>query len=181
MEDEIQEESFGEEKIEADVKKTAKKKNPLFLIIGLVVVAVIAYFLVTGLVMPWLFPEKEAEEIAAQRKVEEPKEDVEFGVAHFIEEVTVNVKERNRSRYLMVDVGLELEKKKGNDGVKELIERDFQVKDIIRSILARLTYEKALDVAYEDTVKMEIMKELNKFLPENGKIRRVYFSKKVLQ
>jgi len=181
MEDEVQEESFGEEKVETEAKKKAGKKSPVILIGGFLVIAVAAYFLVTGLIMPWIMPEKEVEEQAAQSKVEEPEEDLEFGVAYFIEEVTVNVKERNRSRYLLVDIAFELEKKKGNDGVKELELRIYQIKDFIRNTLARLTFEKATDVAYQDTVKFQIQKQINKYLPDEGKIKRVSFPKWVLQ
>ena len=178
MEDELQEEGFGEEKPEAEVKKKKGKKNPLILVVGFVVLVVVAYFIVVGVVKPWLFPEKKVEEGLTQKKVEEPKEKKEFGAVYEIKEITVNVRERNRSRYLIADVVLEFEEKKLPKGVEE---RDSYTRDVIRGIFGRLTYEKAMDVTYEDTIKAQIKEEVSKILPENAKIRRVLLPKKVAQ
>ena len=180
MEDELQDEGFGEEKVESAPSKKKGGKNPIVLIGGVVVLAVVAYFIVTGLVKPWLFPEQAEGEEAAQAKVEEVQLDVfEPGFVHVIEDVTVNVRDRNRTRYLSINVALEFEKSGPPDKFDLKLPH---ITDMIRRIFAKLPFEKAaLDVTYEDTIKMDIMAEVNTVLAEKEKVRRISFEKKVAQ
>lgn len=164
---------------ETPSKKKVKKGKSKLLIIGVPVVLVqlvAAYFIVMWLLRPSM-PEKE--------KVEEPKTEAKkqkakeaFGLPYVIEKLTINIQsEDKRSRFLVGNIAFEC---KNEATLKEMTERDVQIKDIVIGTISSKKLTQLSDNTFiEDTLKAELRDKINDILM-NGQVKSVFFSQRII-
>jgi flagellar FliL protein len=170
-----------------------QKKNVLIIIpIAFVVIAVqafAAYFLMTKLFFP-LKPSQSSVAVEDTSKSEQnPK-----GMSEHRKEVTaeetgageklyqfpdiiVNPAGTGARRFLVVSMSLEMSDVKVNE---ELKEKEPILRDALITLLAAKSFEYVSDVLNMETLRSEILQEVNKHLTK-GKVVKIYFTGYVLQ
>jgi len=175
MEDELEQEEQSAEEIKKPPKKS--KKKPLMIIAIVLIQVIIAYILVVAIIKPKFFPSEEnpkEEEVIQEEKIE----NMEFGVIHKIEKVTINLREGRRNKYLLTGFGLEVP---NQNAVTTLTNREPQIRDIIIRTLRGKDVEDLEDVAYMDSIVVEIKSKVNEIMPPDQKVMRVFFMDYVIQ
>jgi flagellar FliL protein len=94
-----------------------------------------------------------------------------------IEDIIVNPADTDGKRLLLTSVGIDLGKPEMLNEVKA---REVMVKDIIISTLASKSISQLDDMAYRDSIKMEITSKMKKSMPSIV-ANTIYFSKYILQ
>ncbi len=77
----------------------------------------------------------------------------------------------------MVNLGLEVNKE---SVLEELSQKDMVVRDTVLRLLSARTVAELADISLRETIKQELMQEINRVLAE-GKVQRLYFTQYVLQ
>ena len=174
----------------------AEKKSSKMLLI--IIVAVLVLILVIGGVIVALMSGG-GEETAASSHAEAPahadeaaKEDhgkpeksgghgeeslSEVGIMFPMEIFTVNLLSESGRRYLKVEMNLELE---GEELAIELETKKPVLRDVIIRILSGKSLEEVSTIKGKETVKEEILSDLNARI-KDGKIKNVYFTDFVVQ
>jgi len=101
----------------------------------------------------------------------------EIGIMFPLELFTVNLLSESGRRYLKVEMNLELE---GEELAIELEKKKPVLRDIIIRILSSKSLEEISTVKGKETLKEQIVSELNK-RTKDGKIKNVYFVDFVVQ
>ncbi len=101
------------------------------------------------------------------------------GASHIyqIEDVIVNPAGTNGKRLLLTSFGFDL---KSEAAMKSFEEKEIMIKDIIISVLSGKDMKQLRDIGVKDSIRAEIQTELKKLLRGN-KVRRIYFSKYIIQ
>ncbi|MDI9480856.1 MAG: flagellar basal body-associated FliL family protein [Syntrophomonadaceae bacterium] len=154
---------------EKPAEVTTKKSDLRIIVIGLVFFLVAmagTYFFISSMMAP-LLPEKESE-----------KAETATGNLVSIGEFTTNVNDVAGSRFLRVEVYVEVSKedKKNQEIINEAMPI---IKDTILSIMSSKTVAD-LDVRNRDNLKAEIKNELNKKIGSKI-IQNVYFTSFIMQ
>ncbi|GIV61240.1 MAG: hypothetical protein KatS3mg044_0106 [Rhodothermaceae bacterium] len=108
---------------------------------------------------------------------EEATEPIEFGFFTELQGLIVNPADSEGRRYLMVNLGLEVNKE---SVLEELSQKDMVVRDTVLRLLSARTVAELADISLRETIKQELMQEINRVLAE-GKVQRLYFTQYVLQ
>lgn len=172
-----------------------KKSSKMLLII---IIAVLVLILVIGGVIFALMSGGHEEEAAsshteASAHGEEPAKDEhakseesgghsegslsEVGIMFPMEIFTVNLLSESGRRYLKVEMNLELE---GEELALELETKKPVLRDVIIRILSGKSLEEVSTIKGKETVKEEILSDLNARI-KDGKIKNVYFTDFVVQ
>jgi flagellar protein FliL len=158
-----------------------RKKLPLpkiLIVAGVIVVQVVAsYFLQKTFIFTDVTAAKAAS-VAAEKAEKEKKKtpEVEPTVV-MLDEIVVNPAETGGRRYLAVTVGLQMNVPEAD----KLVEKNKPViRDALISLLAAKHLDQLANVAYRDSLKLEIKDAINKQL-KNNPIDNVVFSGYVLQ
>jgi len=94
-----------------------------------------------------------------------------------IDDIIVNPADTDGKRLLLTSVGFDLPKIEMEN---ELKTREAMVKDAVISTLSSKDISQLDNIAYRDTLKMEITGRLKKSIPDVT-INNIYFSKYILQ
>ena len=94
-----------------------------------------------------------------------------------VDEVIINPNGTDGKRLLLTSVGFDIN---SDAGQKELKEKEILVKDIVISVLSSKNITQLNDVAYKDTLKIEIKNKMKEKIP-SVKVNEVYFSKYIIQ
>ena len=173
-----------------------KKSSKMLMII---IIAVLVLILVIGGVIVALMSGGEEEAAASGHKEasahgeEKPAEDEhakseksgghgeeslsEVGIMFPLELFTVNLLSESGRRYLKVEMNLELE---GEELALELETKKPVLRDVIIRILSGKSLEEVSTIKGKETVKEEILTDLNARV-KDGKIKNVYFTDFVVQ
>jgi flagellar FliL protein len=185
-----------EENPENASKAAGKQLSPIIVLAGIVVVALVAAFLVSNMVLKPMFSKNDA---AAVEKKEEPekkkeekkekKEEKKSGHGgHGAEEaeptniltidgIVVNPAATGGSRFLSTSIGFEFEESESFDGFKA---KEIKIRDALISILSSKTVTELADTKSREVIRRQILKVVNQIcLPAQAEA--VYFVDFVLQ
>jgi flagellar FliL protein len=99
------------------------------------------------------------------------------GLIFSVDDMIVNPAQTNGKMLLLASLGLSVE----NEEVKKsLEEKQVIVKDAIISVLSSKSVTQLSSATYRDTLKTEILKNLNVQMP-GSKVNNIYFSKFIIQ
>jgi flagellar protein FliL len=94
-----------------------------------------------------------------------------------IEDIIVNPADTDGKRLLLTSIGVDLSKP---EMLNELKSREVMVKDIIISSLASKNISQLGDMAYRDSLKLEITSKMKDKIP-SVTVNSIYFSKYIIQ
>jgi flagellar FliL protein len=158
-----------------------KKSSNLVLII--IIVALVLVLLIVGAVFALLSggdDDRGYEEQSSSSKKERPAKSMDsmkVGPMFPLDSFTVNLLSDSGRRYLKVQINLELD---GNNVASELDSKTAVVRDIVIRLLSSKTLEEISTAKGKDTLKEQIISQLNLRL-RDGNIRNVYFTEFVVQ
>jgi len=149
-----------------------KSKTMLFVIIGVVIllgaVGVAAY----------LLGARSAENKATANVVVEDASKTEgVGPMVDIQDIILNILDKNETRYLKTSITLELQ---DEETVAEVNQRMPQIRDSILLLIGNKTFAELSDLQGKLQLRAEIIVRLNKLL-KVGKIKGIYFTEFVVQ
>ena len=171
----------------AEENVSAKKSSNLkFFIIGLpifVVQLIVVYFVTANIIMNKVgtsnsTPEHKSVsgEVSKDKKNGKSKK-IEYGkFLYSVDDIIVNPLGSNGEQLLLASIAFDLG---SEENVSELKTKDVLVKDLVISILSNKDAAQLSNNAYKDSLRTEISKKVEKFLP-SLKVNRVYFSKYIL-
>lgn len=158
-----------------------KKSSNLVLII--IIVALVLVLLIVGAVFALLSggdDDRSYEEQSSSTKKERPAKSMDsmkVGPMFPLDSFTVNLLSDSGRRYLKVQINLELD---DNNVASELDSKTAVVRDIVIRLLSSKTLEEISTAKGKDTLKEQIISQLNLRL-RDGNIRNVYFTEFVVQ
>lgn len=149
-------------------------KSVLVIVLVAAVMAGAAFFTVKQVVLPKFGPgaqtaSADASETTATEKGE--------GEVYLIEDLLINPKGTEGTRYLSTSLGLEVA---SPEAVTTLQERDLQVRDMLISILSSRTVTQLTSTTERENMRHEIQERLDKML-KNQQLLAVYFVDYVMQ
>lgn len=169
------------------VKKEEKKSsfNSKFLTIGLpvfVVEVLVVYFVTANILMKKFEGAKNiSQEVTSKDFTPTQLENVEpsqLGKHIFtINDVIVNPEGTDGKRLLLVSVGFDLGKEKDQTEFKD---KEVMVKDAIITVLSSKTLNQLSNVAYKDTIKINLINRVRQMMPD-VQLNTVYLSKYIIQ
>jgi flagellar FliL protein len=126
----------------------------------------------------FFFPEVQAMTQGSNSQTEEvAAEPVEYGMFLQLDPLVVNPAGERGRRALMVSVGIEGPDEKSLAAVTE---KEVVVRDRILGKLGKLTVDELSDITIRDSIKTDLLTELNTVL-EGNPLSRLYFTAFVLQ
>lgn len=176
------------------IKKNSAMK-PKLLIIGLplfIVQLVAVYFITANILIPKdynfgnneNFNQQQTAEVQKENKTEEntnsseKESNTNLGENIFnLDDIIVNPAETNGKILALASLGFDL---KTAEAKKTMEEKVIIVKDAVISLLSSKTVPQLSNVAYRDTLKSEMIKDLSQKLP-GVRINNIYFSKFIIQ
>jgi len=157
----------SKEEIQEQISKTkkgGKKKFLLFLIIGVLIIAL------AGGVVAFLTSKKEGKE---KGKVTRHKDTIIYNM----EPIVVNLFDPTGKRYLQVSLALELENKKLEEEIKH---NEPKIKDAIIMVLSSKTPEEVLQPGAKELIKNELLHKINSILGEKV-VLNVYITQYIVE
>ncbi len=101
---------------------------------------------------------------------------LEYGEFFEISGIIINPTHSIGQRYLMVNIGLE-----GNaEAIADIETKEIVIRDMVIRELGQRTTEELADVARRDSMKNDLLTNVNNIL-QNGKVDRMYFTQYVIQ
>ena len=94
-----------------------------------------------------------------------------------VEHIVINPYGTNGRRFLALNLSIEVT---SNAVAKELEEKNAELRDKLNTLLSRNTVAELTNIISKRKIKMDIRKLLNKMV-DKGEVRKVYFTKYVLQ
>jgi flagellar FliL protein len=180
-------EEINETKAEETAAPIEKKKglNVKLLLFGIpifIVQAIVIYFITANILLNKLQANHSS---AASTHVETPKEaepvktnSQELGkFVYMIEEIVINPAKTDGKRYLLSSLGFDVSTEQEH---QELKAKEVLLKDAVVSIMSSKEMSQLGNIAYRDTLRMEIVKRISTMMPK-VKINTIYFSKYILQ
>lgn len=120
--------------------------------------------------------ENNYDEEPVEKIVEKPlKETGKFVYA--INDVIVNPAKTNGQRLMLASLGFDL---RNEEYIKRMESKEPLVKDIVIGVLSSKTVPQLSDAYYKDSLKVEILREMEKRVP-SVKVSDVYFTKYIIQ
>lgn len=181
---------------EKQVETTSGKKsgfNIKVLIIGipLFIIQLVAVYFITA---NFLLSKMQSGSHQEKAKTEEVQEDateegkaevsegenkkVEFGkFIYVVDDLIINPANTDGKRLLLSSLGFDLASKENEE---ELKAKDVLLKDAIISVMSSKSLPQLANMAYRDTLRMEITSKIQQLMPK-VKINTIYFSKYILQ
>jgi flagellar protein FliL len=177
-----------EKELEAapSVPKKSSGTGKKILIIGLplfIVQLVAVYFITANILLTRIQvnaasqPAGEANKEQAKNEEKDKDSKVELGKFIFsINDIILNPAGTEGKKFFMMDIAFDLPSDKDK---KTFEEKQIMIKDAVMSIAAAKSLMQLNNIAYRDTLRSDIVKEINKLI-HDVKINRVYFSKFVM-
>ncbi len=157
--------------VEEKVPKKPIFQNPL-VIIGMVLAVQLGIAVVVGNILSGKSESKT--EIVEEG---EDEEGLDRGNIVMLEDLVVNLKERDRLYYLKVSIGLEVA---SSEMLDEVEKRQAPMRDIVISTLSGNSIDDFDTIEERNALKVELHKQLSKSL-ESGDLLNIYFSDFVIQ
>lgn len=183
-----------------EAPETAKKQpSPMIILAGIVVVALVAAFLVSTMVLKPMFSKQGT---AAVEQTEEPKqkheekkekkeekksghggngghgaEEAESSNFLTIDGIVVNPAATGGSRFLSTSIGFEFEE---SESYNEFKSKEIKIRDALISILSSKTVTELADSKSRETIRRQILKVVNQIC-QPAQAEAIYFVDFVLQ
>ena len=185
----------GEETALDNLRKNPKKMAIIGVgvLLSLALNGLLAYYLTKSIVLP-AFYGSSAESEASEEVIESPSgqkpearplqtksssETESDGRLRIfkVEHIVINPYGTNGRRFLALNLSIEVT---SNAVAKELEEKNAELRDKLNTLLSRNTVAELTNIISKRKIKMDIRKLLNKMV-DKGEVRKVYFTKYVLQ
>jgi len=160
-----------------EVKKGFFNKRVLLWLGVILIQCGLAYFIISRMIPHPEVKTSEKPQININKEKKEKKDRGEVGKFYVIEDVIVNPAGTLGQRFVNITLGLECEE---TALLKELGQRDVQIRDAIIGILVTKRIDQLDDLEDKEQLKKEILEKLNSIVTK-GKIKNVYFSNFILQ
>jgi flagellar FliL protein len=166
----------GAETTTPQPEKPAKKMSLLVMIlIGTVTFALLStaiFFVLTKMVAS-----SGTEGTHSDSTANAKKEEAVVKTVYVIKDVIVNPAGTNGTRYLMVDVGLEVSSPKAEE---QLAKNETQVRDGLNTLFAKKTLSELEGGSMRDSLRNQVKREITRLVPEVT-LLNVYFRKFIIQ
>ncbi|MBD3297067.1 MAG: hypothetical protein GF341_00265 [candidate division Zixibacteria bacterium] len=149
-------------------------KSVLVIVLVAAVMAGAAFFTVRQVVLPQFGPGSQAASADASETTAAQKGE---GEVYLIEDLLINPKGTEGTRYLSTSLGLEVA---SPEAVEKLQERDLQVRDMLISILSSRTVTQLTSTTERERMRLEIQERLDNML-KGQQLLAVYFVDYVMQ
>jgi flagellar protein FliL len=173
--------------VPTEVSRLTEKKgfNTKILLLGIpvfVVQLIAVYFITANILLVRLQANStSAKNHPAEAKTAEKKEiqkPAELGkFIYMVEDQIINPANTDGKRLLLSSLGFDVV---SEQNLQELKAKDVLLKDVVVSVMSSKALEKLANIAYRDTLRLEITQRVNKLMP-SVKINTIYFSKYILQ
>jgi flagellar FliL protein len=200
MPDEPKETSPSQEENPENAAEAAKKQlSPMIVLAGIVVVALVAAFLVSNMVLKPMFSKNDAAVVEKKEEPEQKKEEKKEkkeekkpghgeGEGHGAEEaessnfltidgIVVNPAATGGSRFLSTSIGFEFEESASFDEFKS---KEIKIRDALISILSSKTVTELADTKSREMIRRQILKVVNQIC-QPAQAEAIYFVDFVLQ
>ncbi len=197
MPDEPNEALPSQEENPENASGPAKKQlSPTIILAGIVVVALVAAFLVSNMVLKPMFskndtavvekkeePEQKKEEKKEEKKsghgesAEHGAEEAESSNFLTIDGIVVNPAATGGSRFLSTSIGFEFE---GSESFAEFKAKEIKIRDALISILSSKTVTELADTQSRELIRRQILKVVNQIC-QPAQAEAIYFVDFVLQ
>jgi len=147
-----------------ETKKRGKKKFLLFLIIGVLIIAL------SGGVVAFLTSKKEGKEKGKELHHKDT-------IIYSMEPIVVNLFDPTGKRYLQVSLALELRSKKLKEEIKH---NEPKIKDAIIMVLSSKTPEEVLQPGAKELIKNELLYKINSILGKKV-VLNVYITQYIVE
>jgi len=175
------EESKEVEEQEASAEDSKEKKGPNLkkplMMLGIVVVQAVLAFVVAQFVILPRLPVDPAEADSTAVAEEEVVPERERGSIVMMDDIVVNLRDTEGSRFLKVSTGLEFTEKKLE---QEIGERMPELRDVLIGHLSSHMVEDMVHREGREVVKQQVLDDFNQTL-QAGKLINIYFSDFVVQ
>ncbi|MBU8921020.1 MAG: flagellar basal body-associated FliL family protein [Bacteroidales bacterium] len=166
-----------EEKGEVEEKEKKKKKNLLANPIVLIAIIVVFQALIALMMVKMLGSDKADVDARPVEEKEVLAEEKTRGTIVMLENIVVNLKEREKLYYLKMTIGVEVP---DNDVKDEVTERHAQLRDDVISLLSGKKVSDIDTLEERNLLKVDITRRINESLI-TGDIMQLYFSDFVIQ
>ena len=169
--------------IEAPKKKGLNMKVLLFGIPLFIIQLVAVYFVTANFLLDRMHTGTAGEQAAVSgegNSTEGKKENKPAELGKFIymaEDLVINPANTDGKRFLLSTLGFDVA---SEENKKEMEEKDVLLKDAVNSVMSSKNFTQLANMAFRDTLRLEITKRLGKLMPK-VKINTIYFSKYILQ
>lgn len=167
----------------AQASPETPKEQPTFspkkLIIFGVPVFLIQFVIVYFLTVKFISPTNTSQDgsPAGEKKSSGEKFPEEEQQVFLLKEVLVNPAGTNGTRFLLTSIGFEVSTPEAK---QEIEKKEVQVRDVMNTILTNKTLSELVDFQKREIIRSEIAQKTGKLL-KSGTLRRVYFSKFIIQ
>lgn len=151
-------------------KKLIMVGVPVFLI-----QLVAVYFLTVKFIAPVNVPQEGSPTVEKNQSGEKPLEEEQQ--VFLLKEVLVNPAGTNGTRFLLTSIGFEVSTLEAK---QEIEKKEVQVRDVMNSILTNKTLPDLIDTQKREEIRSEIAQKTGELL-KNGMLKKVYFSKFIIQ
>jgi flagellar FliL protein len=175
-------EAIKTEEMGPGIKKSSFSPKVLIFGIPIFIVQLVVVYFVTANILMKKYENRDASQLKSSVKSDTTQSSAihanELGKNIFpIEDIIVNPADTDGKRLLLTSIGIDLTKPEMQN---ELKAREVMVKDIIISTLASKNITQLDDMAYRDSLKLEITSKMKKSIP-SVTVNSIYFSKYILQ
>lgn len=150
---------------EAQPKKSSAVKYVIIGMVVMIMIPVIGFFAASK----FIFGKSEDELDKNPAK--------QVGEIYPMKVVVVNIANTGATRYLRAGISFELE---DAATVKEIVEREPQITDLVIMILSVKELEDLVDFSGKNQIRKEIVEKVNSLL-QSGKVKNAYFTEFVIQ
>jgi flagellar FliL protein len=144
-----------------------------FVVIGIIIAIQLLVVVLIGekLVKPSLLAQ-EPKEVTIEVKNPQKR-----GYIHEVEDLIINLNDGEKTRYLRISVGFEVDNELA---IAEMTERSAQVRDILITTISGRRLDELISVEGKELLKNELRERIAAIL-QSGKLMRIYFSNFVIQ
>lgn len=151
-------------------KKLIMVGVPVFL-----VQLVAVYFLTVKFIAPSNAPQDGSPAVEKNHNGEKPLEEEQQ--VFLLKEVLVNPAGTNGTRFLLTSIGFEVSTLEAK---QEMEKKEVQMRDVMNSILTNKSLPELIDIQKREEIRAEIAQKTGEVL-KNGTLKKVYFSKFIIQ
>ncbi|GAB4317201.1 MAG: hypothetical protein Kow0074_05660 [Candidatus Zixiibacteriota bacterium] len=150
-------------------------KSVLVIVVVAALMAGAAFFTVKQVVLPNFGPGAKSANAQSEESADMAQQGE--GEVYLIEDLLINPKGTDGTRYLSTSLGLEVATP---EAVKTLKERDLQIRDMLISVLSSRTVAQLTSTTEREKMRLEIQERLNQMLKKH-QLLAIYFVDYVMQ
>ncbi len=151
---------------------------PVFIVQLIAVYFITANFLLNRMQANGTAAQNQNENKAKPAEVKKESKPVELGkFIYMVDDLIINPANTDGKRLLLSSLGFDVASEQSN---AELKAKDVLLKDAIISVMSGKSLTQLANMAYRDTLRVEITKRVTQLMPA-VKINTIYFSKYILQ